>query len=61
VDVGLAKYVGLINNKCETKLLFENNANAFIGLHCSLKMSSSLQNPQLTNADGNVFKHTLYC
>jgi len=37
-----------IDNKCEPKLLFEKNANAFLGLCCSLGMSSSLQNPQLT-------------
>jgi hypothetical protein len=37
-----------INNKREPKFLYEKNANAFIGLHCSLGMSSFLQNPQLT-------------
>jgi hypothetical protein len=37
-----------IDNKCEPKLLFEKNANAFLRLHFSLGMSSFLQNPQLT-------------
>jgi hypothetical protein len=37
-----------INNKCEPNLLFKKNANAFLGFHCSLGMSSSLQNPHFT-------------